>query len=245
MNHVPGVVRSKAGRLAAAALLAALSTPLLAADPSQYSAAENLVFADPHLSNLKGPTILRYGFVKSGTLEPGFTDEARIEVSFNGKTCCTASGQFLTGERELKLPEIPEAQANPVILYFLERDIREMQRLTKGRPNYFQKRIRMTMVDEAQVRPTKLSFKGREVSAQEVTLTPYLTDPAKSRYEKFAQKRYTFVLAKDVPGGVYQIRTSMADSQAGSPAMIEEVMTFTSSEAATAAPKPAAKTTAQ
>lgn len=245
MNLVPGTLRSKAGALTVAALLTALSGPALAADPNQFSAAENLVFADPHLSNLKGPTVLRYGFVKSGALEPGFTDEARIEISFNGKTCCTASGQFLTGERELKLPEIPEAQANPVILFFLERDIREMQRLTKGRPNYFQKRIRMAMVDEAQVRPTKISFKGREVPAQEVTLTPYVTDPAKSRYEKFAQKRYTFVVAKDVPGGVYQIRTSVADPQAGSSTMIEEVMTFTGTEPPTAAAKPAAKTTVQ
>ena len=245
MNLIHRTLRRGGATLTAAALLAALSTPSLAADPSEFSAAEKLVFVDPHLSNLKGPTVLRYGFVKSGALEAGFTDEARIEISFNGKTCCTASGQFLTGERELKLPEIPEAQANPVILFFLERDIREMQRLTKGRPNYFQKRIRMAMVDEAQVRPTKVSFKGREVPAQEVTLAPYVTDPAKSRYEKFAQKRYTFVLAKDVPGGVYQIRTSLADPQAGSPAMIEEVMTFTGTEAVTAAAKPAAKTTVQ
>ncbi len=245
MNLIHRTLRRGGATLAATALLASLSAPGLAADPSEFSAAEKLVFVDPHLTNLKGSTVLRYDFVKSGALEPGFSDEARIEIAFNGKTCCTASGQFLTGERTLKLPEIPEAQANPVILFFLERDIREMQRLTKGRANYYQKRIRMAMVDEAQVRPTKISFKGREVPAQEVTLSPYLNDPAKSRYEKFAQKRYTFVLAKDVPGGVYQIRTSMADPQSGSPAMIEEVMTFTGSEAVTAAAKPATKTTAQ
>jgi len=245
MKLIPRTLKWGGSALAISALFAALSAPVLAADPSEFSAAEKLVFADPHLSNLKGPIVLRYGFVKSGALEPGFTDEARIDIAFNGKACCTASGQFLTGERELKLPEIPEAQANPVILFFLERDIREMQRLTKGRANYYQKRIRMTMVDEAQVRPTKVSFQGREIPAQEVTLTPYVTDPIKSRYERFSQKRYTFVLAKDVPGGVYQIRTSMADPQVGNPAMIEEVMTFTGTEALTAAAKPATKTTTQ
>jgi hypothetical protein len=106
-----------------------------------------------------------------------------------------------------------------------------MQRLTKGRSVYYQKRIRMTMVNEAQVRDTTVSWQGRTLPAQEVTLTPYQTDPARSRYERFSNKRYTFVLAKDVPGGVYQIRTVMSGAQAGDPAMIEEVMTFTGTAA--------------
>lgn len=227
-------------RRACTALVAGLSLAVFAAssqaaDPKEFSKAENLVFVNPHLANLKGSTTLRYGFVKSGVLEPGFTDEVRIDISASGKTCCTVKGSFLSGTRQLKLPEIPDAEANPVIVYFLEHDIAEMQRLTKGKSNYFRKRIRMTMVDEAKVKDTTVSYNGKTSPAQEVILTPYLSDPARNRYERFAQKTYTFVLAKDVPGGVYQIRTSMSGAQPTDPAMIEEVMTLAGAEPATAA----------
>jgi hypothetical protein len=217
--------------LAAGSVLALAAVAAQAADPSQFSRAETLVFVERHLANVKAPTTLRYSFVKSGTLETGFSDEVRVDVATSGKTCCLVKGSFLSGERALKLPEIPDAESNPVILYFLEHDIRDMQRLTKGRSVYYQKRIRMTMVNEAQVRDTTVSWQGRTLPAQEVTLTPYQTDPARSRYERFSNKRYTFVLAKDVPGGVYQIRTVMSGAQAGDPAMIEEVMTFTGTAA--------------
>ncbi len=223
--------------LVAVSALILVTMPARAADPSQFSRAENLVFADKHLVNLKPPSSLRYSFVRSGSLEAAFEDEVRIDVRRNGKVCCTVDGDFLSGERRLTLPEIPDAEANPVILYFLERDIREMQRLTKGRPNYFQKRIRMTMVDEAQVRDTTIRFQGREMPAQEVTLSPYAKDPARSRYERFADKRYTFVLAKNVPGGVYQLRTALPGALPSDPPALEEVMTLTGAEAGPA-PKP-------
>lgn len=205
-----------------------------AAEPSPFSQAEILVFTDRHLANLQPPTALRYEYVKSGALEPGFTDSVRIDVSRSGAACCQVKGQFLSGPRMLDLPVIDGAEANPVILYFLERDVREMARLTSRKTgNYFRNRIRRAMVDEAQVTDTTIRWQGRQLPAQEVRLTPYDNDPARSRYERYAKKTYTFVLARDVPGVVFQIRTTMAGNQAGDPAtMIEEVMNFTGTEGA-------------
>ena len=74
--------------LTACLVLTAFAQSSLAADPKEFSKAENLVFVNPHLANLKGSTQLRYGFVKSGAFEPGFTDEVRMDVSASGKTCC-------------------------------------------------------------------------------------------------------------------------------------------------------------
>jgi len=208
------------------ALFGLTAVPVLAADPSEFSRAEKLVFVEHQLANVKAPASLRYTYVRSGSLEPGFEDEVRIDVKLKGKVCCTVQGSFLTGERRMALPEIEEAQANPVILYFLERDIREMERVTKGKSGYFRKRIRMTMVDEAKVRDTKVSYEGREVDAQEVSLTPYETDPLRARFETYAQKRYTFVLASTVPGGVYQVRTAVPGALPSDAPVLEEVMTL-------------------
>ena len=218
--------RSALATLLLSAIVCTTTLPALAADPSEFSRAEKLVFVEHQLANVKAPASLRYTYVKSGSLEPGFEDEVRIDVKRKGKVCCTVQGSFLSGERKMKLPEIEEAQANPVILYFLERDIREMERLTKGKSGYFRKRIRMTMVDEAKVRDTKVSYDGREVDAQEVSLNPYESDPLRARFEKYAQKRYTFVLASGVPGGVYQVRTALPGALPSDAPVLEEVMTL-------------------
>lgn len=212
------------------ALALALAAPLgVAQTPAanDFSEAEKLVFVEHQLANIKAPTSLRYAFVRSGPLEPGFEDEVRIDVLKVGSSGSSVHGDFLSGTRNLPLPDISDAKANPVILYFLEHDIREMARLTKRKTgNYFRNRIRKTLVDEAQVRDTTVSYEGRDVPAREVTLKPYSSDPARSRYERYAEKRYTFLLSNAVPGGVYQLRTSLPGEKAGEAPALEEVMTF-------------------
>jgi hypothetical protein len=214
-----------AGLAASLALSTALA-PAHAADPSEFSEAEKLVFVEHQLANVKVPTRLNYSFVKSGSLESGFEDAVLIDVIKVGASGSTVQSKFLSGKRNVKLPDIDGAQANPVILYFLEHDIREMERLTKGKSAYFRKRIRMTLVDEAVVRDTRITYNGNEVDAKEVSVSPYVTDPARSRYERYANKRYTFVLSNAVPGGVYQLRTVMAGAQPSDAPMIEETVTL-------------------
>lgn len=216
------------------ALAMGTSLGALAADPSQFSEAEKLVFTDPQLANVKGPVSLHYSFVRSGTLESGFQDEVHIDVDAAHKV----EGRFLSGPRAFTLPAIEQAEANPVILYFLERDITDMKRLTKAKSqNYFRTRIRMAMAEAAEVKDTRVTYAGTELPAREVTLLPYAKDPMRARYERYANKRYTFVLAKGVPGGVYQIRTSLPGALPTDAPVMEEVLTLTgagSGKAATA-----------
>ncbi len=211
--------------------LAAVALPAGAAESSEFSLAEKLVFTEHHLANVKAPASLRYSFVKSGTLEAGFEDEVKLDIDAARKV----QGSFLSGERSMRLPEIELAEANPVILYFLEHDIRGMERLTKGKAAYFRKRIRMAMVDEAVVRDTRIAYNGSEVAAQEISLTPYARDPARARYDRYADKRYTFVVSKAVPGGIYQVRTVLAGAKPGEAVAIEESMTLAAAPARTAA----------
>lgn len=242
MIHAPRDTKRSRLRRALAGLSASLvlSAPFgatFAADPGELSEAEKLVFVEHQLANIKVPTSLRYTFVKSGSLEPAFEDEVLIDVREVRASGSSVSGSFLSGSRSVKLPDIEAAQANPVVLYFLEHDVREMARLTQRKTgNYFRNRVRKALVTEAQVRDTTISFEGRTLPAKEIGLAPYATDPARSRYERYANKQYSFVLAKDVPGGVYQMRTRMAGTEpnTGAPA-IEEVMTLAGPVARSAA----------
>ena len=177
-------------------------------EKKDFSQAERLLFMTNQLTQLRPPTVLRYSFRKSGSMEEGFEDSVSIALSkLPDGTCCNGVGDFLTGARKLKLPEVPAAEGNPVILYFLEHDVREMQRLTKGSQYHFRKRIRMAVYQAAQVRDVSMAYRGKTIKGTEVEISPYLDDPNRSRYEALAVKQYVFMLSDAVPGGVYGIRT--------------------------------------
>lgn len=194
---------------------------------------EKRVFLTDHLKNVAVPGTLSYHFTKSGALEKPFQDNVSVSVKAAsaglGKNCHV---DFLSGENQFKgLPDLIEnATGNPIILAFLERDLREMKRITKGQPNYYRKRIRMAIAQGAQVKSVTIKFGGKDIAAKEIALVPYEDDPARSRYEKFSNKSYTITLADDIPGGVYQMRSVMNEraGKTGATAkpMIEETLIF-------------------
>jgi hypothetical protein len=192
---------------------------------SDFSAAEKALFTTNHLGKLKPPLTLHYSFRKTGTLEEPFSDTVDLMLSAQGDgSCCAAKARFLSGAREMRQPEVDGVEGNPAILYFLERDIREMQRLTKGSPNYFRKRIRMAVYEGASIRTLTLPYRGRPVAVQEISISPYLDDPNRPRYEKLANKQYVFVLSDAVPGGLYGIRSRISGASADAPPLIVDEM---------------------
>lgn len=197
-----------------------------AADAQDYSAAERSLFMTHHLRNVSPPSTLHYRFHKGGTAEAGFDDKVAIHLERepNG-ACCAGRGEFLSAERRVVLPDIEHAEGNPVILYFLERDVRDMQRLTKGQPNHFRKRIRMAIYDDARVRDAQFDYQGQRIAGQEITISPYLADPSRDRFEQYAGKEYVFLLSDAVPGGVFGIRTRSGPAgSTAEPLILEEMV---------------------
>jgi hypothetical protein len=197
-------------RFAVLAVLAVVSTGAAGAQP--VSPAEVLLFETDHLAKMKTPGTLVYEFRKHSNVDPAFTDSVELEVSRNKGQLHTVL-RFLSGERRRALPEVDDAHGNPVLLGFLEHDIAEMKRLTGGSVAYFRKRIRMALANGAQVGPQRISFQGKTLEGQTVRIQPYLDDPLHARFENYVRKTYTFVLSDAVPGGVYQVSTSLANTQ--------------------------------
>jgi len=219
-------------RLSAALVAAAILLPTLPAraeePPKDFSPAERALFMTDQLAKLRPPMTLRYQFHHSGSLEPGFDDKVAIALKAQSTgRCCDATGEFLSGERRIELPPVEGATGNPVTLFFLERDVREMERLTKGKSAYFRKRIRMAIFQGAQQRNVTLRYRGKAVAGQEFTISPYLDDPNRPRFEQLAGKRYVFTLSDAVPGGVYAIRALVVDAAKGAdapPLLAEELL---------------------
>lgn len=200
---------------------------------NDFSAAERALFLDNHLAKLKPPLTLHYGYRKSGTMEAAFEDTVDVVLAAQANgSCCAASARFLSGERQMRQAEVDSAEGNPAILYFLERDILEMQRLTGGKANYFRKRIRMAVYEGASIRKLTLPYRGRPVAVREISISPYLDDPGRSRYEKLANKEYVFMLSDAVPGGLYGIRSRINDKSADAPPLIVEEMLVEGAEPA-------------
>ena len=148
----------------------------------EFSPAERALFMTDHLGPLTTPTTLRYTFRKIGSLEENFEDKVAVSLKAQPNSqCCTTITEFLAGARRVKLPEVESARGNPVILHFLERDIREMQRLTKGQPNYFRKRIRMAVFNGAKISDVEVPYKGKAIAARQITISPFSDDPLRDR----------------------------------------------------------------
>jgi len=210
MNELNAMIR----RLAAIGL-ACSAAGAFAADPGQFSQAERQLFVRPHLERLTPPVRLHYRYERRGTIEPEATDDAIVSLDGEGGVS-TASVRYLSDDRKLELPAIDSVAGNPVVLYFLEREVRELKRLTGGSVSFYRNRIRKALAGDATVRETQVSYDGRSVKATEIRIDPYVDDPARSRFEKFAERYYVMVLSPEIPGEVYRMKAELKGS-AGTP----------------------------
>jgi hypothetical protein len=225
----PVRVRLRGAAHAAVVVLGCAVLPAYA-DPSAISPAETLLFMTPHLQRVSPPSRLHYSFLKSGSLEQGFSDSIDVDITGEADGSKKGVASFFTGQRKITYPEVEHAEGNPVLLFYLEREIHEMARLTGGQPNYFRKRIRLALADSAQIKPVDIRYGGQTIAAQQVTIAPYENDPERARFERLATKRYFFTLSDKVPGSVYQVRATVP-GDAAKESVIDETLTLQSAGA--------------
>lgn len=205
-------------------LLACLALPAAFAGDA-ISPAEERVFTDPHLDNLGTAATLRYGYHKSETGQAAVDDEVTLTAKREGEGRAVQV-DYLHGDRHLELPDVDAARSNPVILYFLESDVRSMHRRLGGQENYFRRRIRLALADHAQVEPVSFAYGGKTVAGTRVTIRPYADDPLQNRFKGMGGKSYQFTVSPQVPGGVYEVRTRVDDPAAAGQAREEETLTL-------------------
>jgi len=205
-----GVRAGAVACLVATALWAAPSVVRAAAPASEPAAApiapaERLLFMTPHLQGVAAQTELDYSLIASGPPEK-VNDTVRVLVPTANNASHNASISDHTGEVPVPAGDLP---CNPVVLYFLEHDIAEMEQLTGGQRRYFQKRVRIALAANPPIVQVNVNVNGKQVKARKVEIQPYLGDPNAQRFPQYVAKRYTFLFADEVPGGVSQIHTEV------------------------------------
>jgi hypothetical protein len=219
-------------RLVAAALLLLAVSGAHAGEA--LSQAESLLFTRAQLRNTGLHGVLVYRYTRTGSLGPALDDTVSVQLTpAAGEDTRNVHVDYLSGPNALALPDVESASANPVILSFLERDVREMQRLAGGKAAYFRKRVRLALAESAQVRRLDIEHEGTTMPAWEISIRPFDGDPMQPRFAAYADKQYIFVLCEDIPGGVYELRARMADRRPAPsegearPALIDETLRFT------------------
>ena len=199
------------------------AAPVFAA--AALSSAEQRLFTDPHLASLPADATVRYAYRKTEAGQPAVSDEVVLKAHQDATRGRVATVDYLHGARRLELPEVAPAVSNPLILYFLESDVRAMKLKLGGQENYFRRRIRLALADDAKVRSVEVKYGGRTVAATEVSVRPYVDDPLKERFKDWVGKAYVFTLSDQVPSGVLELRTVVEGAPGAAP-LVEEVLSL-------------------
>ena len=176
-----------------------------ASESDAITPAEKLVFTDDHLHGVSPQTELDYSVVNSGE-DKRQPDTVRVLVLSPGNQKSDAQVSDHSGAVKLPGDGLP---CNPVVIYFLERDIADMEQLTGGRRQYFQKRVRLALASGPRITKTTAEIGGKRLAARQIVVQPYLNDPNAERFPRYTGKRYTFVFADDLPGRVALIKTEV------------------------------------
>lgn len=196
----------------------------------QFNPAEVKLWLTDHLANIKKPESLYYEFVKSGSLEEGFTDSVYLKIlELNEDGTKNAALDFFTAERKQAVnpDNVTHIIGNPVLGIFMQGDVYEMDRLTEGHWRYFHKQLKVALREVAIVEPTSFSFNGKEYKGEKIFFSPYINDPHRRDFEKYAEKSYEFIFSDDIPGSLYQIKTVIPDKnkQTKEP-LVQETLTL-------------------
>jgi hypothetical protein len=191
--------------------------------PPPMSPAQIALFETPHLASIRKPLRLDYDFRREETGQPAVTDRISLEIRRVGEDGRhDVYPEFLTGERRIAYPPAMSFLGNPLLLFALDRDTRELSAATGGSPQWFRGRFRMALVDHATLRHSQISAAGlaAPVDATEVEVAPFDNERRAGRFQAL---RYVFVLSDAVPGGIVEIRSTVP-AGADTPEITESIV---------------------
>jgi hypothetical protein len=211
-------------------LLAITAAPVRGDDePRPLSEAQVALFESDHLRDIHHAAQLEYRFrhqAHGGKEDGEYVDRIALDLHPRDDGGKDVWVDFLTGAHHVAYPPLMGFHGNPILMFFLERDVEEMRRVTGGAATYFRNSIRRAFVDQAVVKPIEVERNGKATPATEITLAPFARDSQiATAFPAVKDKQYRFVLSQAVPGEVYEI-TAQVPGEAGAPPQVEDSIEF-------------------
>jgi hypothetical protein len=200
----------------------AVSAP--AEEPTPLSPAQVALFQTPLLANVTQPEALEFRFERTGGAPLTDTASERIvEIHPDGKKLVTFD--FLTSEHHELFPGVDDVAGNPLLMVFLEHDVREMARMLDMPAEFFRELIRDSFSDRAKIETIQYDFGGKTVPARRVTVQPFTDEPRLQRLLSVKQKQYSFIICEQTPGKLAEISASMpGEPSVGAPPWSERLV---------------------
>jgi hypothetical protein len=224
--------------------LATLAVEAGAEDARPLSPAQVALFETDHLGAIGKAERLQYRYDHAAADgAEAYVDQVNLDVRPRGDGAKDVWVEFLTGKRRVEFPPLSQFRGNPVVMYFLERDVLTMREQTGGAASYFRNRIRHAFVDDAELRQIEVTHGGMTLPATEISLVPFRGDTRIAVFPGLGEKRYRFVLSDAVPGRVYEIEAEVPGAP-GQASRVKDTLTFAAeapcprSEGPCAAPMP-------
>lgn len=194
-------------------------------DSNAFSPANTALFATNHMQAVKPEQTLVYTVQQTGSMVPSIQDTITLKLTRPQTGHTEAQIEFMTGENYRWTPPFTDPKGNPVLTLFLQSDIHEMERINGGQWRHFQKYIKFAL-EKANFDTTDFEYAGRHYQGKKISIRPYLDDPDKSKFinQAFINKHYEFIVADELPGGIYKITTDVPGTDAGQPVAHKELL---------------------
>jgi len=212
----------KVGLAASAAILLSF----VGASADETPKPTDILFERPHIASVAPGTNLVYKFVRAPSnpkvMGEGFTDDITVTVESDG-----APGkknvrvQMYTGDRAREPEEITDMDGNPMLIVYLDNAVSHFRLLAGGDPTYLKGMFKRSLAEDAKIAPVKIDYKGQQVDGYQVSLKPYLHDPAKEKMGGFEGSTFTIALSDKIPGYFAKMVSDYTNTDKNAPSLEE------------------------
>lgn len=213
------------GLLLLCVLLASFGVQAEQKDTAQY-----LLFDRHYISELSPPAVLHYTYSHWTADEAAWGQNIEdsvtvdIEQPDKGQTRNRVMIEVFSGPKARHIGPISNAGGNPVLMIFLEKDLFAMKRHMQGAPVFMRNAMRHAMRGKEQVTDSEIFYEGQKHPAKTVTVRPYKNQRMPPKYQIFDDKTYRFTVSDVVPGGIFEIESTLPDgSEAGKMQVIDRL----------------------
>ena len=199
-----------------------------------YTREQQMLFDTPHLDNIRARASLYYDFHQRGAAAK-IIEDREILLKVTGVSADGAKNletAFLddAGERAYAVENF---RGNPILMFFLEWDVNKMGDDSAVSRHYFRDLLRNEF-RSAESEEITFAYGGRNVNGHKVSFAPLASKQGDPKYKNYPAKRYEFVLAGDIPGGIYSIATRIPSKTGKGEALEYTEMRFNRVEPAAA-----------
>ena len=216
------------GALGFALLFCALGAPAAQnASDDAFSDAQIALFRTPHLDNIEQPRTLDYEYRREADPDKSFVDTVAMtvtEISPDGGK--NVAFEYLTGPNRRPFEDVTDFRGNPLVMVFLEDDLRRMIERFGGGGVYMRNRIRHAFYERGKTQRVTFKLNGRTVEGTQITITPFVGDKNRERFGEYEHKVYEFVVSSEVPGGIFRMRSTVPSLSPGGKPLTQDTLTY-------------------